>query len=303
MALPAHRSRALIARPKFASVGISEVLASELADSPIGFSVLCPELVKTRMLDNGATAPRDLADRFVPTWTAPTPSATSDMRSDSRPASIRRMSPGSSSRPSKRDAFLSSPTPNRRADVEHYLELMSQGFDALAISLRSGPTEGASDPSMMDFSGKTAFVTGAATHRAGHLPALARSGVNIVLRYRAGAAEIARRELSTFNSHPRDRGRRLRYLAFERAAESSGSRIRNIHFLFNNAAFTLGSTPLWEVTPAHGNGFRRQHFCVIKRHPDIGATHAQARRGRTRREHRIDRRLQVNPKLRNAPMP
>ncbi len=38
---------------KFASVGISEVLAAELAGSPIGVSVLCPSWVKTRMLDNG----------------------------------------------------------------------------------------------------------------------------------------------------------------------------------------------------------------------------------------------------------
>jgi NAD(P)-dependent dehydrogenase (short-subunit alcohol dehydrogenase family) len=42
---------------KFASVGISEVLASELADTPIGVSVLCPSWVKTRMLDNGRNRP------------------------------------------------------------------------------------------------------------------------------------------------------------------------------------------------------------------------------------------------------
>jgi NAD(P)-dependent dehydrogenase (short-subunit alcohol dehydrogenase family) len=38
---------------KFATVGISEVLAAELADSPLGVSVLCPSWVRTRMLDNG----------------------------------------------------------------------------------------------------------------------------------------------------------------------------------------------------------------------------------------------------------
>jgi NAD(P)-dependent dehydrogenase (short-subunit alcohol dehydrogenase family) len=42
---------------KFAAVGISEVLAAELADSPIGVSVLCPSWVKTRMLDNGRNRP------------------------------------------------------------------------------------------------------------------------------------------------------------------------------------------------------------------------------------------------------
>jgi NAD(P)-dependent dehydrogenase (short-subunit alcohol dehydrogenase family) len=42
---------------KFATVGISEVLAAELEDSPIGVSVLCPSWVKTRMLDNGRNRP------------------------------------------------------------------------------------------------------------------------------------------------------------------------------------------------------------------------------------------------------
>jgi NAD(P)-dependent dehydrogenase (short-subunit alcohol dehydrogenase family) len=42
---------------KFAAVGISEVLAAELQDSPLGVSVLCPSWVKTRMLDNGRNRP------------------------------------------------------------------------------------------------------------------------------------------------------------------------------------------------------------------------------------------------------
>ena len=42
---------------KFATVGISEVLAAELQGSPIGVSVLCPGWVKTRMLDNGRNRP------------------------------------------------------------------------------------------------------------------------------------------------------------------------------------------------------------------------------------------------------
>jgi len=42
---------------KFAAVGISEVLAAELADTSIGVSVLCPSWVKTRMLDNGRNRP------------------------------------------------------------------------------------------------------------------------------------------------------------------------------------------------------------------------------------------------------
>jgi NAD(P)-dependent dehydrogenase (short-subunit alcohol dehydrogenase family) len=42
---------------KFAVVGMSEVLAAELKDTPIGVSVLCPSWVKTRMLDNGRNRP------------------------------------------------------------------------------------------------------------------------------------------------------------------------------------------------------------------------------------------------------
>jgi short-subunit dehydrogenase len=42
---------------KFAVVGMSEVLAAELAGTPIGVSVLCPSWVKTRMLDNGRNRP------------------------------------------------------------------------------------------------------------------------------------------------------------------------------------------------------------------------------------------------------
>jgi NAD(P)-dependent dehydrogenase (short-subunit alcohol dehydrogenase family) len=45
---------------KFAVVGLSEVLAAELAETPIGVSVLCPSWVRTRMLDNGRNRP----DRF-----------------------------------------------------------------------------------------------------------------------------------------------------------------------------------------------------------------------------------------------
>ncbi|MGH6708786.1 MAG: SDR family NAD(P)-dependent oxidoreductase [Bradyrhizobium sp.] len=42
---------------KFAVVGLSEVLAAELADSAIGVSVLCPSWVRTGMLDNGRNRP------------------------------------------------------------------------------------------------------------------------------------------------------------------------------------------------------------------------------------------------------
>jgi NAD(P)-dependent dehydrogenase (short-subunit alcohol dehydrogenase family) len=106
---------------------------------------------------------------------------------------------------------------------------------------------------MMDFSGKTAFVTGAANGIGlGICRALARSGVNIVLAdIEQAQLETARRELSTFNV-------RIRALevdvsdatAFERAADRAEAEFGNIHFLFNNAGVSLGAMPLWEVTPA-----------------------------------------------------
>src|SRR6202012_2114109 len=49
---------------KFASVGISEVLAAELEGSAIGVSVLCPSWVKTRMLDNGRNRPARFGGPF-----------------------------------------------------------------------------------------------------------------------------------------------------------------------------------------------------------------------------------------------
>ena len=106
---------------------------------------------------------------------------------------------------------------------------------------------------MMDFSGKTAFVTGAANGIGfGICRALARHGVNIVLAdIEREQLEAARRGLATFNvrthaivvdvSDP---------AMFERAADEAEAAFGNIHFLFNNAGVSLGTIPLWEVTPA-----------------------------------------------------
>ena len=104
----------------------------------------------------------------------------------------------------------------------------------------------------MEFSGKTAFVTGAANGIGlGICRALARNGVNIVLAdIERAQLEIARRELATLNV----RTRAIEVdvsdaAAFERAADEAEAEFGNIHFLFNNAAVPLGVMPLWEVTP------------------------------------------------------
>src|ERR1700742_4714217 len=103
----------------------------------------------------------------------------------------------------------------------------------------------------MDFSGKTAFVTGAANGIGlGICRALARNGVNLVLAdIEQSALEAARRELEIFNVRTcavevdvSDAA------AFERAADQAQSEFGNIHFLFNNAGITLRPAPLWEIT-------------------------------------------------------
>jgi NAD(P)-dependent dehydrogenase (short-subunit alcohol dehydrogenase family) len=156
----------------------------------------------------------------------------------------------------------------------------------------------------MEFSGKTAFVTGAANGIGlGLCKALARHGVNIVLAdIERSQLEIARRELATFNV----RTRAIEVdvsdaAAFERAADHAEAEFGNIHFLFNNAGVTLGPTPLWEVTPAqwewifgvniHGviNGIRTL-VPRMRGHGEAGHVVNTASIGG----------LQVNPNLRNG---
>jgi NAD(P)-dependent dehydrogenase (short-subunit alcohol dehydrogenase family) len=105
----------------------------------------------------------------------------------------------------------------------------------------------------MDFSGKTAFVTGAANGIGlGICRALARNGVNIVLAdIEKAQLEIARRELAAFNIRTRAMEVDVSdAAAFERAADEAEAEFGNIHLLFNNAGVSLGAMPLWEVTPA-----------------------------------------------------
>ncbi len=52
------------AATKFAIIGLTEVLAAELAGSAIGVSVLCPLWVRTHMLDNGRNRPARFGGPF-----------------------------------------------------------------------------------------------------------------------------------------------------------------------------------------------------------------------------------------------
>jgi NAD(P)-dependent dehydrogenase (short-subunit alcohol dehydrogenase family) len=156
----------------------------------------------------------------------------------------------------------------------------------------------------MDFSGKTAFVTGAANGIGlGICRALARVGANIVLAdIEQAQLDIARRELSTFNVRTRTIEVDVSDAAmFERAADEAEAEFGNIHFLFNNAGVSLGPKPLWEATPAqwewifgvnvHGviNGIRTL-VPRMRRHGEAGRVVNTASIGG----------LQVNPKLRNG---
>jgi len=156
----------------------------------------------------------------------------------------------------------------------------------------------------MNFSGKTAFVTGAANGIGlGICRALARNGVNIVLAdIEKAQLEVARAELASFNV----RTHALEVdvsdaAAYERAADQAEAEFGKVHFLFNNAGVTLGPTPLWKLTPAqlewsfgvniHGvlNGVRTW-VPRMQKHGEAGHIVNTASIGG----------LQVNPKLRNG---
>jgi NAD(P)-dependent dehydrogenase (short-subunit alcohol dehydrogenase family) len=119
---------------KFAAVGISEVLAAELADSPVGVSVLCPSWVKTRMLDNGRNRPA----QFGGPITLDTDSVNAErnrryaqaLESGLDPAYVAEL---------VCDAIVARRPyvfthADSRADVERRFNLMMDGFDALAAA-------------------------------------------------------------------------------------------------------------------------------------------------------------------------
>jgi len=116
---------------KFAVVGMSEVLAAELAETPIGVSVLCPSWVRTRMLDNGRNRP----DRFGGPIELDADSANAE-----RNARYARALEGGLDPADVADLVIGAIETRRlfvfthaetRVAVERCHELMMQGFDAL----------------------------------------------------------------------------------------------------------------------------------------------------------------------------
>jgi NAD(P)-dependent dehydrogenase (short-subunit alcohol dehydrogenase family) len=116
---------------KFAVVGMSEVLAAELQETPIGVSVLCPSWVRTRMLDNGRNRP----DRFGGPLKLDADSANAErnaryakaLEGGLDPADVAELVIGAIE---TRRLFVFTHAETRAA-VERCHELMLEGFDAL----------------------------------------------------------------------------------------------------------------------------------------------------------------------------
>ncbi len=116
----------------------------------------------------------------------------------------------------------------------------------------------------MEFSGKTAFVTGAANGIGlGICRALARNGVNLVLAdIEKARLEAAREELAKFNV----RTRAIEVdvsdaAAYERAADEAEAEFGNIHFLFNNAGIRHGTeAAVGGDAGSNGTGFSASIF-------------------------------------------
>jgi NAD(P)-dependent dehydrogenase (short-subunit alcohol dehydrogenase family) len=116
---------------KFAVVGMTEVLAAELAETPIGVSVLCPSWVRTRMLDNGRNRPAQYGGPIE--LDADSANAERNARyaraleSGLDPADVAELVIGAIE---TRRLFVFTHAETRAA-VERCHELMMQGFDAL----------------------------------------------------------------------------------------------------------------------------------------------------------------------------
>ena len=121
---------------KFAVVGMSEVLAAELAETPIGVSVLCPSWVRTRMLDNGRNRPAHFGGPIQ--LEADSANAERNARyakaleSGLDPAHVAQLVIGAME---TRRLFVFTHAETRAA-VERCHELMIQGFEALGDAPR-----------------------------------------------------------------------------------------------------------------------------------------------------------------------
>jgi NAD(P)-dependent dehydrogenase (short-subunit alcohol dehydrogenase family) len=128
---------------KFATVGMSEVLAAELEGSPIGVSLLCPSWVKTRMLDNGRNRPA----RFGGPVSLDMDGGNAErnrryaqaLESGLDPAQVAAMVLDAIE---ARRLYIFTHA-DRRADVERRFQLMMDGFDAVVGQTSGQPRQAA----------------------------------------------------------------------------------------------------------------------------------------------------------------
>jgi NAD(P)-dependent dehydrogenase (short-subunit alcohol dehydrogenase family) len=124
---------------KFAVVGISEVLAAELADTSIGVSVLCPSWVKTRMLDNGRNRPAQFGGPIALDLDGGNAERNKRyaqaLASGLDPADVAELVLDAIE---ARRLYVFTHA-DRRNDVEHRFELMMDGFAALVDQAPDGP--------------------------------------------------------------------------------------------------------------------------------------------------------------------
>jgi NAD(P)-dependent dehydrogenase (short-subunit alcohol dehydrogenase family) len=124
---------------KFAIVGISEVLAAELAETSIGVSVLCPSWVKTRMLDNGRNRPAQFGGPIA----LDTDGRNAERNTRYAQALASGLDPADVAElvldaVQTRRLYVFTHA-DRRTDVERRFELMMDGFAALAGQAPDGP--------------------------------------------------------------------------------------------------------------------------------------------------------------------
>ena len=147
---------------------------------------------------------------------------------------------------------------------------------------------------MKDLKGKTAYVSGAASGIGfGIASALAQAGASIAMvDIRADALAEARARLHNLGAHVETFVSDVSDAALlEETARAIDAAFGPIHIVCNNAGVSMLGVRLEEIPRVGlGLGHRRQHQGRHQRHSYLRAAHAPPRRGRTHRQHRLDRR-------------
>ena len=128
------------AASKFGIIGVSDVLAQELEGSNIGVSVLCPNMVRTRMVDNGRNRP----DRFGGAFDLASDTANAERNARYLAANAAGLDPERVP-PMVTDAirqnrFYIFTHPDSRTDVEKRIERLREGLAAVRTDRKTERT-------------------------------------------------------------------------------------------------------------------------------------------------------------------